>query len=391
MLRLLFRNGGEENEGVIQLAPYGGERIFPNHLINVGEIVGRGFGRRGASDHWDIVPAKQLLVVGRWFSLETHCTILRSMIRNHKLIVLVLSFMGSASVLCKAGLPINTDVVKKGVVFIFSAKPDGSPDTDRPLGTGFLVLVPKKAALSPDDGFIFLVTARHIVDPDWVFCGPNPARVYLRFNKTGYDPDKDESGVEYLPVDLRVNGRATYRVSSDDSVDAAVLLLNASKIPQSKFDFLPSRLSDFATPEEIEKLGIGDSVLSAGLLPGVTATKRNYPVFKFGHIANILNEPMWTGCSGMPPLRRERVWLIAVNLVPGNSGSPVVYFPNGAQGVVIGSAIMRPVLIGIQSSSLPGSDIAEMTPVEDLFRIIASSGLQLDLFRGERPNPPPAH
>src|SRR5258708_26927223 len=136
-----------------------------------------------------------------------------------KKLTLVLTLIVSAGGICRAALPINTDVVKKAVVFMYPARADGDPDKDHPIGTGFLVGVPKKDS---SEGYLFLVTARHIVDPNWAFCPPNPERIFLRFNRTAYDPQKDNNGVEYWPVELVVNSQPLYRVSDDDQVDAAI-------------------------------------------------------------------------------------------------------------------------------------------------------------------------
>ena len=117
-------------------------------------------------------------------------------------------------------------------------------------------------------------------------------------------------------------------------------------------------------------LGIGDSIVSAGLLPGRCGEKRNYPFFKFGEISNIPDEPTWIGCGGRVELRLERVWFLAANLVAGNSGSPIFYAPP----TLLTEDIKRGVVIGIQSSAFDGADIAGMTPIEDVFKIIRAFG-----------------
>jgi hypothetical protein len=213
---------------------------------------------------------------------------------RQNLVVLTLVFVCSTSLLCRAGLSVNTDAVKRGVVFIFPAKADGEPDQDHPLGTGFLVMAPARGSGTNSGtnlGFLFLVTARHIFNPDWTFCGPDPTSIFVRLNRAAYDADKDDTGVEYIPVTLRAKNSPVYRVSDDDTADAAVILLRSEDFAQSKYDFSPTALAEFATPEEMKQLGPGDAILSAGLLPGVFATKRNYPIFKFGYISNIPDDP----------------------------------------------------------------------------------------------------
>jgi hypothetical protein len=285
--------------------------------------------------------------------------------------------------LLKATITLDTDKVKKIVVFIYAAKNGGQVDTRRSLGTGFLVMIPRKD--NPAFGPLLLVTARHIVDPQWAYCAqPDPTLIYLRLNKKNYDPAKDATGVDYVPVTLVNNGQLQYAVSDDSMVDAAVMPLDGNQVSQSKYDFAPMGVNVFASQDEIAHLMIGDSIASAGLIPGYPGEKRNYPFFKFGSISSIPDEPTWVSCEpGTPALRLERVWFIAANLVQGNSGSPIFYFPMGGGGVMFGGPINRPVLVGLQSESFAGADIAGMTPAEDIFKIIEKhAGPYADLYRG---------
>jgi len=284
------------------------------------------------------------------------------------------------SVLCPllgASVNINIEEFKQSVVFIYAAAGNGNVDEQHPLGTGFLVHVGSNA--QPKLGWLFLVTARHIVDPAWAHCPePQPSIVYLRMNKTGYDPSKDTTGVAYLPIRLLENGQKKYFVRDDDDrVDAAVMDIGWQNLPQDKYDYAPPGLNLFASPDEIKKLSIGDSIISAGLIPGRSGERRNYPFFKFGNISNIPDEPTWIVCRQGMPQRLERVWFVAANLVGGNSGSPIAYLPTG------GGELTRPMLVGLQSSSFAEADIAGMTPIEDVFKIIKRICPDGDLYRGD--------
>jgi len=231
------------------------------------------------------------------------------------------------SILCPlmwADTTLDTETVKKIVVFLYSPNSDGTnADVAQSLGTGFFVAVFVKN--DPLRGSLLLVTARHMIEPNWAACSPEPQpqpdrRIYIRLNNKQYDSEKDSTGVSYLPVDLVKNGAKQYFVSDDSKVDAAVISLgwgDWGKM-QEKYDFVPLRLSLFASPDEIPKFKIGDSVASAGLVPGRSGERRNYPFFKFGEISNIPDEPFKVGC------RLVRVWYIAANLINGNSGSPGV-------------------------------------------------------------------
>jgi hypothetical protein len=279
-----------------------------------------------------------------------------------------------------ASIPVNTEAVQRSIVFLYAENND-RVDERRQVGTGFLVLVPSKG--NPQMGALLLITARHILDHDWGFCsGANPKRIYMRLNRASYDPNKEANGVQYEPVTLVEDGRSRYWVSSDDKVDAAIVLLEGRHYSESKLEINPINLSDFAAPDEIKNLAVGDSVLSAGLIPGKSGEKRNYPFFKFGNISSKPDEPTWINCeTGMPELRLERVWFIAANLVPGNSGSPVFTYPLGTAGMSLGGG--RVMLIGVQSSSFGGADIAGMTPIADVFEIISKNLPEADLYRGD--------
>ncbi len=291
---------------------------------------------------------------------------------------------------------IDTKAVKKIVVFIYAANANGEVDERKALGTGFLAVAPLKGTPPNTDkdsvisGAVILITARHIVDPVWAYCSsPQPDLVYMKVNKKNYDPTKDRTGVVYLPVPLIKDGVKQYFVrEDDDKVDAAVVSVG-SQFPPNKYDQSPLKIAVFASSDETKKLEIGDYIASAGLLPGRSGENRNYPYFKFGEISNIPDEPVWMGCEkGMPELRLERVWFIAANLVGGNSGSPIFYLPLPmclpGSGVTCTRGLNRVALIGVQSSSFDGADIAGMIPIEDVFKIIEKhSAPEVDLYRGD--------
>lgn len=307
---------------------------------------------------------------------------------------------------------LDTDAIKKTVVFLYASKPDPDPshpgefvaDETKPMGTGFLVVIMVPIAGRPDNpaSSLILVTARHMVDPAWVSCTdelkPLPdRRIYVRANKKNYDPKKDDTGVGYIPVDLVKNGVRHYFVSDDDQIDGTTVGLDTGWSEMQKtYDFVPMQVAIFASDEEIGKLKIGDSIASAGLVPfssdnkiyPLSGEKRNYPFFKFGEISNIPDEPVKIGC------RLFHVWFIAANLIAGNSGSPIFYSPEPITADP--KAIRRGIVIGIQSNSITSNssqmgqnvlepaDLSGMTPIEYVFSIIKAHTVPgSDLYRGD--------
>jgi hypothetical protein len=337
-------------------------------------------------------------------------------IENLKRIVSALLFVCLGSVL-SAQSAVNADFLKKSVVFLYSLKPNSAAscadlpkpkDSQPPLtqeqiskcvategtATGFLVMVPKKG-FSPG-GYLLLITARHVVDPEWAYCTvSDPKVMFIRLNKKQYDPKKDDSGVNYYPVHLRdADERPLYAIrDDDDEIDAAVVDLAPLNLDQAENDFVPMSLSTFATADELNKLRIGDGIDSAGLLPGKSDEKRNDPFFKFGELANISDEPVKVGC-GWVPMRLEHVWFVSVNMSPGNSGSPILYDLPAlctVSALLRCSRLSREMVVGIQSSRFAdpsgGEDIAGITPIADVFTIIKNhSSTDADLSLGDDAN-----
>lgn len=255
--------------------------------------------------------------------------------------------------------------LRKSVVFLYGADASGEVDKSAALATGFIVGIPAKN--QPNKTYLMLVTARHVVDPIWASCPPhrNPSLIFARFNKANFDPASDDSGVDYMPLRLVADGpQKTVFTNPDASVDAVIIRPPLS-LTQDKFafDFISSNL--FATPDEVKQLNSGIEIISAGLLPAFPGVRRNYPIFKFGRISTKPDERIQVPCAPGEPPMLLRLWFVAANLVSGNSGSPVFSMPRMNTGD-------RATLIGLQSITFPGSDVAGITPVQYIYEILDS-------------------
>lgn len=296
-----------------------------------------------------------------------------------KLLFLPLIFLFAGSFPVHATQNINIELLSKSVVYLYRGDVNGNPDPSQPLGTGFLVRVPLLA--DPKSSYFVLVTARHIVDPGWNHCPDSqPQVIYVRFNKKNYDPLRDESGVGFAQLPLQVNGIQIWAHPKEADADVAVIPLNAKAVTDMA-DALAIAISDFATEEEARQRVTSDSIISVGLLPSYPGVKRNYPLFKFGFISTKPDETVPSQCVPNGAATFMRLWLLSINLIPGNSGSPIFYINEGANGVSFGGG--RTSLIGLQSTSFLGADISGMTPVQYIFETIESLRLQdADLYRG---------
>lgn len=165
---------------------------------------------------------------------------------------------------------------------------------------------------------LLLATARHLLDPEWVHCAGqhNPEILFARVNAR-----KGGTGeqVRYIKLVLSNQSKRMWVKHRRNDVDAAVIVFPANEDDLLKSDMSLLPMWRLPTHGELAKVSVGDDIFSAGMLVELGRTTRNYPVFKFGKVSNILEEDIHTSCE-----RGEGVnvnaWLIAANLVPGNSG-----------------------------------------------------------------------
>ena len=274
---------------------------------------------------------------------------------------------------------INTELLSKSVVYLYRGDNAGHPDVSLPLGTGFIVSVPLVS--DPGSTYFVLVTARHVIDPAWNHCPDSqPETIYVRFNKKSYDPAKDASGVDFAQIPLLANGAPTWIHPKEEEADVAAILLDAKKVSETA-DVGAVAVFDFATDDEAKQRVATDQVVSVGLLLSYPGVKRNYPVFKFGHVSTKPEELVPAQCVRNGAVRLMTIWLLSINLIPGNSGSPIFYAPEGGNGLNFGGG--RTTLIGLQSTSYLGADISGMTPVKYIYESIQALNLKdADLYRG---------
>ncbi len=169
-----------------------------------------------------------------------------------KLMVLVLFFLHSEA--GRAGIPINVQGVKDSVVFIYAADHSGQVNPSKALGTGFLVGIPLKS--DSRRGYFVLVTARHVLEPQWASCpSPNPHVVYLRLNKRSSTKAGGSEGVDFLPLQLTKNSKWSWVAHRNDDVDVAVLPIEAKRLDPYVYSLVP--IAAFATPEEEQRLESG--------------------------------------------------------------------------------------------------------------------------------------
>jgi hypothetical protein len=299
----------------------------------------------------------------------------KPLIRLSMTVLLIAALVATSMRVYSSSMPFNVGIVKKSIVFLYY--PKGAADFE--VGTGFLVEIPSKE--DPKRTYVVIVTARHIVDPEWEGCTwKNPSQIYARVNVKNFKVGQTEDGTDDFPLVLSDAGKNVWWTSPNNRVDVAVIPLSSAHIAElqrNDVHFIP--VADFATKAETEnyKVGIGDQIVTAGLVPALLGAQRNYPAFKFGRISNIPEEPLNMKCAQDSKQAFPRdVWLLAGTYVGGNSGSPVYLLPP------VPSAVHRVMLIGILAGTLPDVGLGEMVPSEYVFDVIQAHYPGANLYRG---------
>lgn len=259
--------------------------------------------------------------------------------------------------------------LKKTIGFIFIETPQGP----MPIGTGFFVKVQGDA----DSSYVYFVTAKHVVH--------GHTEVSVRLNTRDWDPASPEPGMVFTKLPVKdAQGDLVWATHPDPAIDLAVF----PGSPGEAAEFRTIGMEMFVTREFIaqERVTEGDEIFFVGLLPQYYGTKRNHPVVRYGRLALVTDEKIYSPDGPVELLFAE------CQSFPGNSGSPVfLQLGPTRQPGAITLAPERLMLLGVmlgfvsqqvdisQGASFQESvGIAAIVPVEKLKEILFSRPLILE-------------
>ena len=224
--------------------------------------------------------------------------------------------------------------VKSVVAFVFI--PDKEPGSFTPWGTAFFVAVKDEA--NPDRAFVYLVTAKHVLQTAdqkaWL------PQIFVRLNTRA-------GASEMFPVPIVVSGakQTVFLHPTDKTADVAVI----PALPDEKrFDFKFLGQEHLTSPQDFKQLGIaeGSEVFFTGLFAPYVGARRNYPVVRFGRVALITDEKIRF-------IDREAdLYLVETASYGGNSGSPVFFYLGSDRqpgSIIIGPPVLK--LAGVMSGT----------------------------------------
>jgi hypothetical protein len=277
--------------------------------------------------------------------------------------------------------------ISESVFFVYSEIGTGrGPGRDRPAAAAFVLSVP---SLDHRSRVRFLVTARHVVDPEWAHCpGKNPTSIGIRLNRWS-------GGAGYERILLEVNHIRQFSTPVDETADIAVIRLDervVQDIESYKFMDTPFRL----LPTESELVSItrdgqiddahpvSRPIVTASMNAQAFSEEAIYPVSDTGMLTSTANEPVEIQCDPQSDPALLRIWTIAASGSGEVIGAPV--YTTMLRGA---GKIETPVLVGVQSIARPGRNAAGIAPADALSQLIQEvlrrSGQPMDFSRGPLP------
>jgi hypothetical protein len=258
--------------------------------------------------------------------------------------------------------------IPESVFFLYKNLPDATVSGGRiSTATAFVLSV-------PGDGrrpfTRFLVTARHVVDPEWAHCaGPNPLSIQIRLNKRF-------GGVGYESIPLESNHAPRFFTASDSTSDLAVLELDQQLIPRlDQYKFIDIPFAMLPTPDEMQTVQTTQQIMTAGLRSREVNDLALYPELHPGILATMPAAPIDIRCGTSASPRPLHMWFISATGPQGASGAPVYTLINRDPTLVNRERGKpeTPVLLGIQSVAWPERGLAGITPSAVLADLIRSA------------------
>lgn len=300
----------------------------------------------------------------------------------------------------KTPTEIVIDQLKKTVLFLSTTwedpkdlDPAGKPKIKSEIGTGFLIFIslPElgKDASGDDQGYYFLVTAKHMIRQLSLEHKPGPyaKKVTVYFNKV---PTGEASELLRDQVDIDIiDARGDLNWFVDDADPVADVALHPVFLNPKLVDFITIGQKSFMTKDLFAEKHVNenDEVLFTGLFTSFIGSQKNYPIVRHGHLALLPNEDIAIDVE--KPNKKTQIYMAEVTSFGGNSGSPV-FLRLGAlrEGLSVDLKIgYNYYLIGLLSGYYPdeeakqNSGIALIVPAEKINEILSGALVKAFLSR----------
>ena len=249
--------------------------------------------------------------------------------------------------------------ISESVLFLY-ASPPGRGEAAQRIASGFILSLHGQSIGNTR----FLITARHVVDPEWARCGrSNPQSITVRLNRKA-------GGVSYRTLVLERDHLRQFVTSQDPATDLALIPLSREEVGDlDDFKLVDLAIDALPTEAELSRLHETQQIATVGVaspkLPGLT----DFPISESGMIASLAKGDQGAHvpvrCALESPAKSIRIWLADADVQHGLSGAPVyAAFARGPHHV------STPILVGIQAVVWPDRGEAGITPVAALLEMI---------------------
>lgn len=193
-------------------------------------------------------------------------------------------------------------------------------------GTGFLVFKPTNEG--SEAGKVFLVTNKHVLNPDPELRN-NAKKIFLHLNIKNEDQSIAAQEAEF-PLDF-IDGSKSYKEHPSEDVD--VMAFNITQL-LVEYTFIEKQIATYqmlVTAQDIKDWDLDRRPNSDERLPsGLRHRTTNFPLVRDGIIATRIGEELEDEYKQPKGKFRKRIlrgFLIDGAVIPGSSGSPVVLKP----------------------------------------------------------------
>ncbi|WP_263375666.1 serine protease [Granulicella aggregans] len=264
--------------------------------------------------------------------------------------------------------------ISESVLFLYASAPVPGETAQR-IGTGFILKLPQESTGNAR----FLVTARHVVDPEWARCGrPNPQSITVRLTRRA-------GGISYRTLLLERDQVRQFLTSPDPATDLALIPLSHKEVADlDDFKLADTAIDTLPTESELSTLHEAQEIATVGVAPPEFFRLMDFPISESGMITSLdegAHVPV--RCALESPAKSIRIWLINANVEGGLSGAPVyAAFARGPHHV------STPLLVGIQAVVWHDRGEAGITPVAALIEILKMRRAGVQLAVSDREAPP---
>jgi hypothetical protein len=193
-------------------------------------------------------------------------------------------------------------------------------------GTGFLVFRPNKT--ESNEGKVFLITNKHVLNPD-PEKRDRATKVTLHIN---IQNENNSIVKQKAEIPTNIGSSKSFREHTSEDVDVIAFDIRQLLVEYPSIKMQTATYEMLLSPDKIKDWDIksGDQINVIGYPAGIRHRMSNFPIIRSGIISSMIEEELEDEYKSLDGKRRKRIlrgFLVDGAIIPGSSGSPVVSPP----------------------------------------------------------------